>query len=406
MSAAGVWPEPGTPSVWMAPGAPLGEVVRHAWAHSPAQRARLEAAFLDPALVVGPLDLQALPVMRKELLGPMQAAARPFGGLLGESVADLARIFVSAGGIFDPQGARPDYWRFRPALAAAGFGPGDVVINCTSYHLSPLGFIFDDALRSQGCVVIPGGIGQQELQMQVMTAIGVNGYVGLPSYLLALLERGPLPQLAKALVAAEPLSPSLRSKISGYGVDVYQAYGTADLGLLGYECSVKQGMHLDTGVVVEVCDPGGRPVPMGEVGEVVVTLLDQTYPLLRFGTGDLSAFALEPCPCGRSAPRIRGWMGRANDVVKVRGLFLYPRQVDEALAGFQGQIGRWQAVVTHDEHHRDDLTIRVEVLGPVDGAAVGAAVKALTRLTARVELVSPGDIAEGSKRLDDRRTWE
>lgn len=402
MSAAGVR----APSVWMAPGAPLGEIVRHAWAHSPAQRDRLDAAGVAVETVAGPSDLQALPVMRKELVGPLQSGARPFGGLLGESVADLARIFVSTGGIFDPQGARPDYWRFGPALAAAGFGRGDVVMNCTSYHLSPAGFIFDDALRSLGCVVIPGGIGQQEMQVQVMAETGANGYVGLPSYLLALLERGPLPLLKRALVAAEPLPPSLRSKIAGYGVDVYQSYGTADLGLVGYECAAKEGMHLDTGVVVEICDPEGRPVPMGEAGEVVVTLLDKTYPLLRFGTGDLSAFTLEPCACGRSAPRIRGWLGRANDVVKVRGLFLYPRQVDEALAAFRGQVGRWQAVVTQDEHHRDNLTIRVEALGPVDEAAVGAAVKALTRLTAVVELVEPGGIAEGAKRLDDRRTWE
>jgi len=394
------------PGVWIAPGADLGEVVRHAWAHSPAQRARLDAAGIVVRSVAAPADLRAVPVMRKELLGPLQEAARPFGGLLGEPVADLARIFVSAGGVYDPQGARPDYWRFGPALSAAGFGPGDVVINCTSYHLSPLGFIFDDALRSLGCVVIPGGIGQQELQMQVMTSCGVNGYVGLPSYLLALLERGPLPRLAKALVAAEPLPPSLRAKLAGYGVDVYQAYGTADLGLIGYECSAKQGLHLDAGVTLEICDPEGQPVAPGEVGEVVVTLLDKTYPLLRFGTGDLSAFVTEPCACGRPAMRIKGWMGRANDVVKVRGVFLYPRQVDEALAGFRGQVGRWQAVVTQDEHHRDHLTVRVEALGPLDGGAVGAAMKALTRLTAVVELVGLGEIAESAARLDDRRTWD
>lgn len=390
---------------WMAPDARLGDLVRHAHAHSPIQRERLEQAGIDPTGVQSPADLGRLPVLRKDQLGPIQSASRPFGGLLGEPLGEIARIFVSAGDILDPQGRRPDYWRFGPALRAAGFEPGQVVINCTSYHLSPLGFIFDAALRSVGCVVIPGGIGQQEMQVKVMEQVGVTGYVGLPSYLLALLERGAR-TLRRALVAAEPLPPSLRAKLESYGVEVFQAYGTAELGLLGYECSARDGMHLDEGVVVELCDPDGRPVPPGEVGEVVVTLLDETYPLLRFGTGDLSAFVEAPCPCGRTARRIRGWMGRANDVVKVRGLFLYPRQVDEAMARLGGRAGRWQAVVEQDSHHRDLLTIRVESESALDQGEVAEAVKSVTRLTPAVEVLAPGSIPAEAKRLDDRRKWE
>lgn len=393
--------------------APLQALVRHAWAHSPVQRARLEQAGLHPDQVRHLADLRPLPVLRKEDLGALQARGRPFGGLLGEAPGALARIFLSPGDIYDPQGARPDYWRFGTALAAAGFGPGQVVMNCFSYHLSPAGFMFDAAARALGCVVIPGGVGQQELQVRVLAETGATGYMGLPSYLLALLEKAaaagqPL-QLQRAFVTAEPLPPSLRQKLTGYGVDVYQGYGTADLGLVAYECPARQGMHLEeTGVRVELCDPDGLPVAAGEVGELVVTLLDPTYPLLRFGTGDLSALVPEPCPCGRAAPRIRGWLGRANDVVKVRGLFVYPRQLEQALAPFAGQVARWQAVVDRDDQHRDRLTLLLE---PAPGAApdlagVAAAVKAATRVTAAVAAIGPGAIPPGARLLDDRRTWD
>lgn len=387
-------------------------LVQHAWEHSPVQRARLEQAGLSPERVQVPADLHALPVMRKEQLGLLQAEGRPFGGLLGEEPGALARIFLSPGDVYDPQGARPDYWRFGVALAAAGFRRGEVVMNCASYHLSPLGFIFDAAARSLGCVVIPAGVGQQELQIKVLADTRATGYLGLPSYLLALLEKAaaagtPL-HLRRAFVTAEPLPPSLRARLAEFGVDVYQGYGTADLGLVAYECPEKHGMHVDDGVLLELCDPDGRPVPPGEVGEVVVTLLDETYPLLRFGTGDLSALLLEPCPCGRPSPRIRGWLGRANDVVKVRGMFVYPRQLEAALGRFPGQVARWQAVVDRDEQHRDRLTIMVEPApgATVDAGAVAEAVKAATRLTAGVELVAPGVLPDGARPLDDRRKWQ
>lgn len=400
-------------SVWVPPGAEarLRQVVRHAWVHSPAWRARLAAAGMEPDRVAGPADLAALPVLRKDDLGDLQAQGRPFGGLLGEPVARLARIFVSPGDVYDPQGTRADYWRFGRALAAAGFAAGDVVMNCASYHLSPLGFILDEAARSLGCVVIPAGVGQQDLQVRVLEHTGAVGYLGLPSYLLALLEKaqaeGRRLALRKAFVTAEPLPPSLRDRLAGYGVDVFQGYGTADLGLVAYECPVRQGMHLDDGVVVEICDPDGRPVPPGEVGEVVVTLLDETYPLLRFGTGDLSALVPEPCPCGRVAPRIRGWLGRAGEAVKVRGVFVYPRQIEEALARWGGQVARWRAVVDRDQRHRDRLVVEVEPTpgAQVDPAAVAEAVKAVTRVTPEVALVPPGTLPAGAKKLEDVRRW-
>jgi len=402
-------------SAWVPPDglSRLQSTVDRAWHRSPVWRERLAAAGVDPARVAGPESLAALPVLRKESLGSLQAAARPFGGLLGEEVGRLARIFLSPGAIYDPEGTEPDYWRFSRALRAAGFRPGDRVINCFSYHLSPAGFMFDSAARTLGCVVVPAGVGQQELQVRVMAEVGVTGYVGLPSYLLALLERaadlglstpdqgGEGLRIRRAVVTGEPLSPALRGRLESFGVAVYQAYATADLGLIGYECGASPGLHLDDGVVVEICDPDGLPVPLGEVGEVVVSLLSQTYPLLRFGTGDLSALVAEPCACGRPALRLKGWLGRANEVAKVRGLFLYPRQLEAALAGLGEAVARWRAVVERDAHHRDVL--RVEVAGRVDPAAVREAVRAATRLNPEVEVVAPEAIPAEGPRLQDRR---
>lgn len=401
------------PSIWMAPGGleRLRAVVAHAWEKAPAQRARLEAAGIAPADVTVPESLHRLPVMRKEALGSLQATHRPFGGLLGEEVGHLARIFLSPGDIYDPQGGRPDYWRFSEAMAAAGFGPGQVVANCFNYHLTPAGFIFDEAARALGCVVIPAGVGQQEMQIKIMAETGASGFVGLPSYLLALLEKasamGRTLSLRRALVTGEPLPPALRTRLGEFGVDVYQAYGTADLGLVAYECPERQGMHLDADVLVEICDPEGMPVEAGGVGEIVVTLMEPAYPLLRFGTGDLSALVTEPCPCGRQSLRIKGWMGRANDVVKVRGMFVYPRQIEQAMAAFAGQVNRWQALVERDESHRDRLVLQIEPQGngPAPESVVEA-VRTATRLHCELHVVAPGTIGEGARPLEDRRKWE
>ena len=401
-------------SRWVPPGGEerLRRVLAAARAASTFWRERLNAAGLgaDGDVGAGLIEgdpWQALPVLRKDSLGDVQAEVPPFGGLLGVPVEQLARIFVSPGDVYDPQGAGPDYWRFSRALAAAGFRQGDRVLNCFSYHLTPAGFMFDAAARALGCVVVPAGVGQQELQIRVARAVGAVGYAGLPSYLLALLERAasaetPLP-IRRAVVTGEPLPPTLRERIAGHGVDVYQAYGTADVGLIGYECGHGAGMHLDDGVIVEICDPDGRPVPVGEVGEVVVTLLEETYPLLRFGTGDLSALLVEPCPCGRPSPRLKGWLGRAGEVTKVRGIFLYPRQLEAAMAGLAG-VERWRAVVERDADHRDVL--RIEFAGPSDPQAVRDAVQAAVRLNPEVVAVPAGSLPAEGPRFQDRRRWD
>lgn len=409
MSAGGT-AQAGGSSAWLAPGATerLRQVVRHAWAHSPAQRARLAAAGLTGGELDSPADLDRIPVLHKADLPALRAGDLPFGSMLGVRTGELQRIFVSPGPVYDPQGAAPDYWRFSPALAAAGFAAGDVVMNCFSYHLSPAGFMFDAAARTLGCVVIPAGVGQQDLQLQVLADTRAQGYIGLPSYLLALLEKaaaaGVQTALRKAFVTAEPLPPALRARLGEYGVAVFQGYGTADLGSIAYECDRREGMHLDAGVLTEICDPvSGEPVPWGEMGEVVCTQLDESYPLLRFGTGDLSALLAEPCPCGHPAPRLRGWLGRAGDGVKVRGMFVYPRQLAEALGRVPGVL-RWQAVVDRDEHHRDRLEVQVEPVpgAAVDPAAVAAAVRAATRVNAGVTL---GPVPAAAPPLADQRQW-
>lgn len=402
-------------SRWVPPGGEerLRRVLGAAREGSVVWRERLDAAGLGPdaaagAGLIGGDRWQALPVLRKESLGGVQAEAPPFGGLLGVPVERLARIFVSPGDVYDPQGTAPDYWRFSRALAAAGFRQGDRVLNCFSYHLTPAGFMFDAAARTLGCVVVPAGVGQQELQIRVARAVGAVGYTGLPSYLLALLElaaaaEAPLP-LRRAVVTGEPLPPSLRERITGHGAAVYQAYGTADVGLIGYECGHGAGLHLDDGVIVEICDPDGRPVPMGEVGEVVVTLLEETYPLLRFGTGDLSAMVAEPCACERPSLRLKGWLGRVSEVTKVRGIFLYPRQLEAAMAGLAGGVERWRAVVERGADHRDVL--RIEFAGPADPRAVRDAVQAAVRLNPEVVVVPAESLSAEGPLFQDRRSWD
>jgi len=391
-------------SRWVPPGGEerLQRVVAAAREASVVWRERLDAAG------VGAERIGGLPVLRKESLGGVQAECPPFGGLLGVPVEQLARIFVSPGDVYDPQGTDSDYWRFGKALAAAGFRQGERVLNCFSYHLTPAGFMFDAAARALGCVVVPAGVGQQDLQIRIARAVGATGYAGLPSYLLALLERAaaantPLP-IRRAVVTGEPLPPALRERIAGHGVAVHQAYGTADVGLIGYECGQGHGLHLDDGIIVEICDPDGRPVPLGEVGEVVVTSLEETYPLLRFGTGDLSAMVAEPCPCGRPSLRLKGWLGRVSEVTKVRGIFLYPRQLEAAMAGLAGGVERWRAVVERDADHRDVL--RIEFAGPADPREVRDAVQSAVRLNPDVVVVPAGAIPAEGPLFQDRRRWD
>ncbi|MGC8827120.1 MAG: phenylacetate--CoA ligase family protein, partial [Anaerolineae bacterium] len=270
----------------------LAELIRHLAQNAPGFARRLQTAGLQAADLRTPADLNALPVLRKDDLIALQAAEPPFGGLLAVPPATLKRIFQSPGPIYEPQGSEPDPWRWGPALEAAGLAAGDRVMVCFGYHLTPAGAMFEEALHALGGVVIPGGIGNQEQQVQAMQALGVNGYVGLPSYLKALMEKaaemGLNPPLEKAFVTAEPLPPSLRTWFHEHGLPVVrQGYGTAECGNLGYECAAENGWHVPDGLIVQICDiNSGQPLPDGETGEIVVTVPRKDYALVRFGTGD------------------------------------------------------------------------------------------------------------------------
>lgn len=392
----------------------LREILTGAARVSPVVRRHLESAGLDPArITIG--ALQALPVLRKDALPGLQRAEPPFAGWLGVPVGHLARVFRSPGPIFDPEGRAEDYWRFAPALYAAGIRQGDLVLNTLSYHLTPAGHMIDAALRTMACPVVPAGPGNTETQVRLLADLPITAYVGTPSFLLTLLEAatqaGSTHRLRVGFVIAEMLSESLRARLEGeWGVRVSQGYGTADLGSIGFECSARTGMHVQKEVIVEVLDPQtGTPCPPGTPGEVVVTAINPTYPLLRFGTGDLAVWADGACACGRTSPRLARILGRVGDAVKVRGMFLHPAEADLALARHP-EVARYQAIVTRTGHN-DALLLRAELkpgaTAPADLAErLVKTLAEVVRLQAEVEIVPAGTLSPDARKIDDRRTWD
>ncbi len=391
----------------------FSQLMQHFAANAPRFAARLAQSGLSADDLRAPADLNRLPIMRKDDLIELQAAEPPFGGLLACDPSELAYLFQSPGPIYEPGPKRADAWRWAEALTAAGFSAGDRVINAFGYHLTPAGIMFDHGLRAIGCAVIPGGVGNQEQQIDVMHALAVSGYIGLPSYLKALLEkaaeRGIELALERAFVAAEPLPPSLRDFIESRGIEVRQGYGTAECGNLGYECACKNGWLVPDGVILDICDlTTGQPVPHGETGEVVVTVLKPEYALVRFGVGDLSSLEVASCPCGIASPRLQGWQGRAGDAVKVRGMFLHPRQLAGLLALFP-EIARGQAEITRSDH-KDALALRVVAQPDGDIATLperlAAAARERIKLRAEVEIVSAEALPEGEPLIVDQREWK
>ena len=394
----------------------LERTVAHAFADAPQMRRALEQAGLGPRDVTSIDQLEAIPVLRKDALPGLQAAEPPFGGLTGVPPGRLARIFMSPGPIYDPQGDVPDYWRFRHALAATGFRAGEIAHNSAGYHLTPLGFMLDAAARALGCAVIPAGIGQTELQVKVAHHLRATAYLGTPSFLHTLLSKArgagtPL-GIEVAHVLAEMLPESLRQELeTDFGVRVLQSYGTADVGCLAYECPEKGGWHLHPETVVEVLDLETRKAAEpGQPGEVVATIFDEAYPLLRLATGDLSSIAPGgPCPCGRTTQKLQGLLGRVGDGVKVKGMFVRASQIAGVLQRFP-EVGRWQAVVTR-EQHQDHLDYAVELAAPSgDPAALAAkiaeALREEVKVRGEVKVVAAGTVPEGAKRIDDRRVWK
>lgn len=386
----------------------LGETVALAAERTAAGRRAVEAAGKALTELRWPADLVRLPLLRKGELPTLQAASPPFAGWTAVPVEALARIFVSPGPIYDPEGRAVDYWGFAPALRAAGFQRGDRVLNTFAYHLTPAGHMFDGALGALGCVVIPGGTGNTEAQARAARDLSVRGFIGTPSFLAAVLAKidGRSP-FEVAFVSGEMLTDRLREDLAAQGVRVFQGYATGDVGLIAYECGERQGLHLAPRVYVEIVDPDtGAPREPGSAGEVAVTFLSDVYPLLRLATGDLSALDLGSCPCGRGAPRLTKVLGRVGDAVKVRGMFIHPNEVRGAMSRLSA-VARYQLIVTREGHH-DRLTAKVEVAAgaTADPAGIGERLREVIRVRADVEIVPGGTLAEDAPVLLDARRWE
>lgn len=371
-------------------------------------------AGVEPADVATREALARLPITRKSDLIELQKAAPPFGGLTATPPREMARLFLSPGPIADPEGRGTDWWRFGRALFAAGFRKGDIVHNCFSYHFTPAGSMLESAALALGCAVFAGGVGQTEMQIEAIAHFGADGYTGTPDFLKIILDKAhetgtPLQTLKKALVSGGALLPPLRKDIQNHGVAVLQCYGTADLGLIAYESEAMDGMILDEHVIVEIVRPGtGDPVPDGEVGEVAVTTLNRDYPLVRFATGDLSAVLPGISPCGRTAPRIKGWMGRADQTTKVRGMFVHPAQLDRVVKRHP-EIARARLVVTSADG-KDAATLLCEISASPEAAdtlaaKIAASVQAECTLRADVRIVAAGQIPNDGKVIEDQRSY-
>jgi phenylacetate-CoA ligase len=395
--------------------AALARQVAHAKAHAPAFARIL--SDVDAGSVTTRAALAKVPVTRKSQLLEIQKQSRPFGGFAttqwGRSSDAPLRVFASPGPMYEPEGRRADYWRMARALFAAGFRSGDLVHNCFSYHFTPAGSMFETGAHALGCTVFPGGTGQTEHQVQAIADLEPDGYVGTPSFLRIIVEKADemgvgISSLTKALVSAEPFPASLRDTFLARGIAGYQVYGSADLGNVAYETEARSGLVVDEGVLVEIVRPGtGDPVADGEVGEVVVTALANTdYPLIRFGTGDLSAVLPGASPCGRTNLRIKGWMGRADQTTKVKGMFVHPAQV-AAVVARHPELGRARLVVDTVEGS-DRMTLHVEIAANRSSSAeaIVASIRDVTNLRGEVAFHSPGELANDGKVIDDVRKFE
>jgi len=367
---------------------------------------------VDPAGVTGRAALAKLPVTRKPDLIALQKARPPFGGLNATPVAQLGRIFVSPGPIYDPAGRGRDWGRAARALFAAGFRPGEVALNTFAYHFTPAGAMMEAGALALGCAVVPGGTGQTEMQVAAIASLRATAYIGTPSFLKLIAEkadelRSDIGSLKKAAVGAEYLPPALRAVMGERGIRVLQSYASADLGLIAYESEALEGMILDEELILEIVRPGtGEPVPEGEVGEVVITTFNTDYPLIRFGTGDLSAVLRGSSPCGRSNTRIRGWMGRADQTTKVKGMFVHPSQVAEIVKR-HSEILKARLVVDNPGGS-DRMTLRCEVRGESAGLAdrIADSIRSIAKLRGEVAFAKPGELPNDGKVIEDAKKYD
>ncbi|WP_370229236.1 phenylacetate--CoA ligase family protein [Cognatishimia sp.] len=365
-------------------------------------------ADVDPARITDAAALASLPVLRKSELIEAQGQKPPLGGFNAIPVSDFAHIFQSPGPIYEPGGNTHDWWRMGRFVHACGVGNQDIVQNCFGYHLTPAGMIFENGARAVGATVLPAGTGQTELQVSAAAAMGVTAYAGTPDYLKVILDKaaemGADLAISKAVVGGGALFPSLRQEYADRGITCLQCYATADLGNIAYESPAMEGMILDEGVIVEIVTPGtGNPVQPGEVGEVVVTTLNPDYPLIRFATGDMSAVLPGESPCGRTNMRIKGWMGRADQTTKIKGMFVRPEQV-AALVAKHDEIHKARVIASRDGE-MDVMTVQIETEAQ-DSAAYDATVSNVLKLRGTVELVSPGSLPNDGLVIEDKRSYD
>jgi phenylacetate-CoA ligase len=395
----------------------LREVVAHAYACGTPLKAAMDERGVTPDNVPAVEDLGKLPVTKKTDLGQAQKTNPPFGRYCTVPSSALARVHQSPGPIYDPVGRVPDYYRWKVALFATGFRPGDLVVNTFAYHLTPAGHMFENGLTALGAAVVPTGVGNTETQVQIMKDLGVTGYVGTPSFFNTILKRAEDLgvdvrkdcRLEIALLLAEMLPESMRQRfMQEYKIIARQAYGTADVGCVSYECPQVNGMHVHYDVIVEIVNPAsGEVLPPGDVGEVVVTCNNKTYPLVRFGTGDLSSITEDQCPCGRTGPRLTRIMGRVDQLTKVKGMFVHPSQVQKTIATHP-EIVRGRLVVDRAKD-QDLMVLEIEVQGEASGsfiAAVEQTLREATKLKGSVKILKPGTLPEDFKVIEDVRKWD
>ena len=364
---------------------------------------------IDPAQIINRAALAKLPVLRKSDLPALHKAAPPFGGFVSGFPGAFARLYTSPGPIFEPEAAHNDPWRGARALFAAGFRPGDVVLNTFSYHLTPGGFIFDMAARALGCAVIPAGPGNVEAQFELIEAYRPVGFCGTPDFLKILIDAAvaadrDVSSLQRAVVSGAAFPPSLQKEIKSHGIEAYQAFGTADLGLIAYETPARDGLVVNEDLIFEIVRPGtGDPVTEGDVGEIVVTTLDLDHPWIRLAIGDLTAALSGVSPCRRTNSRIKGWMGRADQTTKVKGMFVRPEQIAE-IGNRHRELGRLRLVVRRD-NEQDMMTLRCECASPSDALrdTIASTLRAVTKLGGSVELVAAGSLPNDGKVIADER---
>ena len=399
----------------------LKEMVACAYEKAPTTRERFDTAGIVPSVVSGINDLESLPILRKDDLVELYKANPPLGGLATVPIEALERVYVSPGPIYDPHHQGETFWRRHVGLVEAmGFGEGDIVINTWSYHLVPAGLLIDKMLRGAGVTVIPMGVGNTELQVQVMNQLKVTGFFGSTGFFMNVISKAEEMgydirkdfSLRLVCIGGEMGGGPIRTLVeTEYGIATRDIYGTADIGMVAYNCGDRGGMHIARDVIVEIISPEtGKPVGAGEIGELVLTPIDETYPLIRFGTGDLAGWVDEPCPCGSTAVRITPVLGRVGDAVRTRGMFIHPRQLEPALSLFSEAAG-YQAVVTRPGH-RDELALKVELKSEegvdkekLTQQLIEAVSEAVRIKLDRVEFVAKGSIPEGHKLIVDERVY-